>query len=235
MAARQIKVVGHRGARGLEPENTLRSFRGALELGVDVLECDVHMTRDGRVILMHDHTLDRTTNGSGAPGDFTFEDIRELDAGQGERVPVLEELLDLVRGQVELHVELKDPTALMPVLEMVTARQARDWVLLTSGDTALLKRLRTADPGIRVEHIFGNPPGDAVQRALAVKATRTSCRFNHLTQAFVDESHRYGLEVIAWPPNTPEELRQALEFGVDMVCTDRPDVIIQALDHDASP
>lgn len=229
MTAKRIKVVGHRGARGLEPENTLRSFRKALDLGVDVLECDVHMTRDGRAILMHDHTLDRTTDGTGAPGDFTFADIRKLDAGQGEKIPALEELLDLVQGQVELHVELKDPEALMPVLEIVNTYQARDWVFLTSGDTDLLKRLRTVDPDIRVEHIFGDPPEDAVRRVLTVKATRTSCRFDYLTGPFVDDCHGHGLEVIAWPPNTPEELQHALEFDVDIVCSDRPDLIIQAL------
>ncbi|MBN2450685.1 MAG: glycerophosphodiester phosphodiesterase [Lentisphaeria bacterium] len=229
MDRKRIRVVGHRGARGLEPENTLRSFRRALELGVDLIECDVHMTRDGRAILMHDHTVDRTTNGTGAPGDFTFEAIRRLDAGQGEQVPTLEELLHLIRGKVEVHIELKDPTALLPVLDIVKAQGVRDQVFLTSGDTALLLRLREADPAIRVEHIFGNPPADAVQRALSVRASRVSCRFDHLTQAFVDESHSHGLEVIAWPPNTAEEQRHAIGFGVDIICTDRPDILIQTL------
>lgn len=229
MPEKRIKIVGHRGARGLEPENTIRSFRRALELGVDVIECDVHLTQDGYVILMHDHTVDRTTNGTGAPGSFTLDAIRRLDAGQGERVPTLEELIELVQGKAELHIELKDPTALVPVLAIVDARRVRDQVFLTSGDTELLKRLRSADPGIHIEHIFGNPPPDAVQRAVDVRAARVSCRFNHLTQAFVDGSHCHGLEVIAWPPNTPEEQRYAIGFGVDIICTDRPDVLIQTL------
>lgn len=229
MPGKRIRIVGHRGARGLEPENTIRSFRRALELGVDVIECDVHMTQDGYAILMHDHTVDRTTNGTGAPGNFTFDAIRRLDAGQGEKVPTLEELIELVQGKVELHIELKDPTALVPVLAIVNARRVRDQVFLTSGDTELLRRLRSADSGIRVEHIFGSPPPDAVQRAVDVQAQRLSCRFNHLTQAFVDGSHRHGLEVIAWPPNTPAEQRYAIGFGVDIICTDRPDVLIQTL------
>jgi glycerophosphoryl diester phosphodiesterase len=229
MTTQRIKIVGHRGARGLEPENTLRSFRRALALGVDVIECDVHMTKDGRAILMHDHTVDRTTDGTGAPGEFTFEEIRKLDAGKGEQVPLLEELLALIEGRVELHIELKDPSALLPVLAIVNAGDVREWVYLTSGDTDLLRRLRTSDSTIGVEHIFGNPPGDAVSRALSVGARRISCRFDHLTRGFVEESHRHGLEVIAWPPNTVEEQRHAMSFGVDIVCTDRPDVLIQAL------
>jgi len=110
-----VQIIGHRGARGLEPENTMRSFRKALELGVDYIECDVHMTKDGHIVLMHDHTVDRTTNASGPVNSFTFDEIRKLDAGEGEIIPTLGELLDLARGKVKLHIELKDETAPLQV------------------------------------------------------------------------------------------------------------------------
>lgn len=227
--AKPILVIGHRGARELEPENTVRSFCKALELGVDVIECDVHMTSDGHAVLMHDHTVDRTTNGAGLVSSFTFEAIQQLDAGKGERVPALQELLDLARGKVQLHIELKDPTAVESVLEHVRHNDMEDQVFLTTGDTEVLRRVRALHPTISLEHIFGQPPSDAVGRALSVAATRISCRFDYLTQAFVDAGHAQGLDVIAWPPNTPQEQEEAMSFGVDLICTDRPDVLIDVL------
>ena len=227
--SRSVKVIGHRGAAGLEPENTLRSFRKALALGVDVIECDVRLTKDGRTVLLHDETLDRTTDGSGRLADRTFEQVRALDAGGGQKVPTLRELLDLVGGRVELHVELKDAAALADVLEQVAAAQLRGRVLLTSGSTEVLERVRAADDAVRLEHIFSDPPADAVDRALRVRAARISSHFTHLTEAFVAEAHRGGLEVIAWCPNTPADQQRALATGVDLICTDRPDVLLATL------
>jgi glycerophosphoryl diester phosphodiesterase len=226
---RHIAVIGHRGARNLEPENTLRSFRRALELGVDYIECDVHRTRDEHLVLMHDDTLDRTTDGTGAVSELTFPQIRALDAGKGERVPTLQELLDLVGARVRLCVELKDPTALDLVLGLVADRGVADQVFLTSGDTALLERLHAREPHIRLEHIFGQPPPDAVARAVSAGASRVSCHFTKLTQAFVDECHGHGIEVIGWPPNTRQEQVLTAGYGVDLICSDRPDILIATL------
>src|SRR5215212_6994015 len=98
-------VVGHRGAAALEPENTLRAFRRGIELGCDYLECDVHLTRDGRLAVIHDETVDRTTDGHGPVAGLTLDALRQLDAGLGERVPTLEEVLAEVRGRAGVLIE----------------------------------------------------------------------------------------------------------------------------------
>jgi len=220
-----VQIIGHRGARGLEPENTMRSFRKALELGVDYIECDVHMTKDGHIVLMHDHTVDRTTNASGPVNSFTFDEIRKLDAGEGEIIPTLQQLLDLARGKAELHIELKDETATEPTVRLVEKNGMEAEVFLTSGNTGTLKRVRELNASIATEHIFGEPPDDAIDRALSVGAKRVSCHISHLTSQFVRKAHENGLQVIAWPPNTVEEARKAIECGVDLICTDRPDIV----------
>jgi glycerophosphoryl diester phosphodiesterase len=220
-----VQIIGHRGARGLEPENTMRSFRKSLELGVDYIECDVHMTKDGHIVLMHDHTVDRTTNASGPVNSFTFDDIRKLDAGEGEIIPTLQELLDLARGKVKLHIELKDETATEPTVRLVEENGMEAEVFLTSGNTGTLKRVRELNASIATEHIFGEPPDDAIDRALTVGAKRVSCHISRLTSQFVRKAHENGLQVIAWPPNTVEEARKAIECGVDLICTDRPDIV----------
>jgi len=220
-----IQIIGHRGARGLEPENTVRSFRKALELGVDYIECDVHMTKDGHIVLMHDHTVDRTTNGSGPVNSFTFDEIRKLDAGKGETIPTLQELLDLVRGKVKLHIELKDESATEPTVGLVEKNGMVGEVFLTSGKTETLKRVRELNASISMEHIFGDPPDDGIARALSVGAKRVSCHISHLTREFVQKAHENGLHVIAWPPNSVEEAKKAVEYGADLICTDRPDIV----------
>ena len=219
------QIIGHRSARGLEPENTTRSFRKALELGVDYIECDVHMTKDGHIVLMHDHTLDRTTNGSGPVNSFTFDEIRKLDAGKGESIPTLRELFDLARGKVKLLVELKDETATEPTIRLVEKSGMEGEVSLTSGNTETLRRVRELNTSIPIEHFFGKPPDDAIDRALGVGAKRVSCHISYLTGEFVRKAHENGLQVIAWPPNAVEEAKKAIECGADLICTDRPDIV----------
>ena len=220
-----VQIIGHRGARGLEPENTMRSFRKALELAVDYVECDVHMTRDGLIILMHDHTVDRTTNGAGPVNSFTFDEIRLLDAGKSQSVPTLQELLDLARGKARLHIELKDESAVEHTVRCVEKNSMEAEVFLTSGNTETLRRVRDLNPSIPTEHIFGEPPDNAIDRALSVSARRVSCHISHLTPQFVQKAHENGIAVIAWPPNTVEEAKKAINCGVDLICTDRPDIV----------
>ncbi len=105
------KIMGHRGAPADEPENTLGSFRRALAVGVAAVELDVQLTKDGRLAVIHDETLDRTTNGRGPVKNFTLAELKRLDAGRGEAIPSLEEVFDLVQGQAHLVVELKQPEA----------------------------------------------------------------------------------------------------------------------------
>ena len=224
-----VQIIGHRGARGLEPENTMRSFRKALELAVDYVECDVHMTRDGLIILMHDHTVDRTTNGAGPVNGFTFDEIRLLDAGEGQSVPTLQELLDLVRGKAKLHIELKDEAAVEPTIRCVEKNGMEAEVFLTSGNSETLRRVRDLNASIPTEHIFGEPPDDAIGRALSVSAKRVSCHISYLTPEFVQEAHEDGIEVIAWPPNTVAEAKKATTCGVDLICTDRPDIVTSSI------
>jgi len=220
-----IQIIGHRGARGIEPENTMGSYRKAIELKVDYIECDVHKTKDGKIVLIHDHTVDRTTNGKGLVSDFSFDEIRKLDAGKGEKIPTLQELLDLARGKVKLHIELKDETATEDTVRILEKNDMIQQVFLTCGNTSTLKKVRELNTSISLEHIFGQPPENAIELALSVGAKRVSCHISHLTKEFVQKAHQNGIQVIAWPPNTLEEAKKAIECNIDLICTDRPDIV----------
>jgi glycerophosphoryl diester phosphodiesterase len=191
---KRLLVTGHRGAAGLEPENTVRSFRRACELGVDRVETDVQLTRDGRLVCIHDATVDRTTNGSGAVAALTFDEIRRLDAGHGEQIPTLEEAIAAVRGRSVLQIELKGEGTVSPTLAVLEALGMRpDELLLTCFDAARLDEARARRPDLPVSLLFGQPPADAIERARSVGASSLSIQHNHMTRAWVDAAHAAGL------------------------------------------
>jgi glycerophosphoryl diester phosphodiesterase len=145
-------IIGHRGAAGLEPENTLRSFARALEIGVDAIELDVYCV-DGKLVVIHDDTLERTTNGRGNVMATSYEALRRLDAGAGERIPTLDEVLDLIAGRVTVNVELKGEGTAAAVAERV-ATHPDDDLLISSFDHRELRRFRAAAPKARVAPLF---------------------------------------------------------------------------------
>ena len=141
-------ITGHRGAAKLEPENTRLSFQKAIDLGVDQIETDVHLTKDNHLVIIHDATVDRTTNGQGEIADLTLLEIRQLDAGKGERIPTLGEVIEWVRGKVILQIELKGPDTAEPVVRAVEQNGMEREVVLTSFVHDRLRKARQLNPNL---------------------------------------------------------------------------------------
>lgn len=221
-------VTGHRGAAGLEPENTLRSFRRALELGVDAVECDVHATREGRLAVLHDARVDRTTDGTGSVRDMTVADLARLDAGQGERIPLLEDLLTAV-GHATLIVELKAPGTPAPAVALVRAAGLLASVIFISFDLPLLEEARTLEPSAVTGALFGQVPPDGLRRARAMGCAWVDLGFRGAGRTAVEAAHALCLRVRLWTPNAEDELRLALAAEPDAITTDRPDRLLGLL------
>ena len=241
MSGYPLVRVAHRGASGLYPENTRLAFERAIALGVDVIELDVHLTRDGELAVIHDDHLERTTTGAGHVRDHTAAQLRQLDAGQGQPVPMLGEVLQLAEAAgVRLCVEAKgeDEAETMTIAEaIVSALKAADWTgraILTSFVAPALSRARALDPLLATMLDPSTQDGSLSPRALceqtlACGANSLSYDHNFVTAAVAAECRLTGLALWPWAPNEPDDIRRMLALGVPGIETDRPDVLNELL------
>lgn len=225
-----VNVIGHRGAAGLEPENTLRSIRKAIELGVDQVEIDVRLTKDCQLVVIHDATVDRTTNGRGYVKDFTFDELRLLDAGKGEQIPSLEEVLNLTKGKIVLQIELKEEGTARPVVRLIESRHAEGDVIISSFIHGLLEEVHRLNPRLETGTLFYEFEGDMCQRAVDVHSKAIHVYYHDTDAKLVAEARGKGLKVVVWGvPDTTEAMKRLIELDVDGICTDRPDILINLL------
>jgi glycerophosphoryl diester phosphodiesterase len=235
-----VWVIGHRGASGLAPENTLAAFRLAGELGAGFIEADLRATRDGAIVALHDPSVDRTTSGHGALARFALDELRELDAGSwfapqfaGERIPTLGEILDWSsRARLGLFLEIKaEPagTFLETLLAGLDRAARRESAVVISSDPETLRGLRRLEPRATTGLLFDAALPDAVGAAAKAGATTLLPRHDLVDAEVVERAHRAGLAVAAWTANAAAEMRRLAALGVDGVMTDRPDRLIAAL------
>ncbi|NXY95399.1 glycerophosphodiester phosphodiesterase [Streptomyces sp. BR123] len=218
-------TIGHRGVMGVEPENTLRSFVRAERTGMDAIALDLRLSKDGVLVVLHDADVDRTTDGSGAVTDLTLDELRGLDAGQGERIPVFEEVLDSVR--TPLQVSVQDRPAAAALAELLVGRDLTARVEVASFHDAVLAEAARLAPGVRTvlhSDLGGGSAAEVVDRALAAGVRALALDLRRLTLETVEAAHRAGLRVTGWTANTLEQLRLARALELDGVATDFPEI-----------
>jgi len=237
-------VIAHRGASGHAPENTFSAFQRAVELGATFIETDLHVTRDGRFVAIHDDTVERTTNGSGEVHDFTLDELREVDAGlwfdrefMGERIPTLEEILEFSRKHdVVFYLELKYPAiwgmdhALVAALQKA---QSAPRTIVISFDAATLTPLRRLDASIMTGLLVEKTEGDSIQAAIDQGARQLCPEVSRVTPELVEDAHRADLQVVAWTANTTGDMRAMIAAGVDGIMTDFPDRLRAVIEDSA--
>ena len=233
--------IAHRGASAERPENTLAAFRRALELGAGMIECDLHLCSDGHVVVIHDAKLDRTTDGRGPVRELPLGEIRRLDAGRwrgaefaGERVPTLEETLDLVLPRAMLNLELKSEgeDARMLALETVAAvsqRRELERVVFSSFDMPTLVRVREASPHAQIGVLWEGPHlEEAYLRARELGAISLHPRGDNVTPELIAWAHERGLLVYTWTVDSRERIIELVKEGVDGVISNYPGRLLEA-------
>jgi glycerophosphoryl diester phosphodiesterase len=224
-------ILGHRGASGEAPENTLRAFALAAEQGADGVELDVQPTADGALVIMHDDTVDRTTNGRGRVADLTYAALAALDAGAGERAPTLEEALSLARGRLFVDIEIKDPGVEPSVAALVDRLGMADEVAISSFHPASLAAMRAIAPRLRRWLLSGEWSPDTLQAAIDLGAVGVAPRHRHIDAALVEAARARGLAVVAWTVNAPADIDRLLGLGLDALITDFPARALAARDR----
>ncbi|MCX4459027.1 glycerophosphodiester phosphodiesterase family protein [Streptomyces sp. NBC_01340] len=215
-------TIGHRGVMGVEPENTLRSFIAAQHAGLDLIELDLHLSKDGALVVMHDADVDRTTDGSGPIAELTLAELRTLDAGHGERVPVFEEVLDAVSAP--LQAEIKDTAAARALAEVMHRRDLVGRVEVSSFHDEAITEITRLVPGVRTALIASRYGTDVVDRAVEAGAATVCLNIRRLTLEVVEHARKADLRIIGWVVNTQDHLRLVRALELDGATTDYPQI-----------
>jgi glycerophosphoryl diester phosphodiesterase len=230
-------IIGHRGACRYAPENTLASFKMAVEQRAPAIEFDVKLTGDDQIVVIHDPTVTRTTNGQGSVARLSLQEIKQLDAGSwfsdayiGERIPTLEEVFDGVGGSVLMNIELTNYTTpsdrlVDKVVELVKVKKMEDRVYFSSFLATNLIKARKLLPGCGIGYLtYAGPPGLLQRIFQPPPRTINSLNPNHgsVSQRLVDREHRLGRRVLVYTVNDAEQMRKLFGLGVDGIFTDDP-------------
>jgi glycerophosphoryl diester phosphodiesterase len=245
---RKVSVIAHRGASGLAPENTLAAVKKALETSADYIEIDVHQSKDGEVVVLHDPTVDRTTNGTGRVADLTLAELKKLDAGlkfdssfTGERIPTLAQVLRAVKGKKKLLIELKKGEEAYyddleeNTLRLIKENRAEEWCVLQSFHDPILERIWQTDfvipthklilgkipfLPIFIDHELKFGSFDRYSEATAINVNRYFA-----SKAFITSLHNQGFKTFIWTEDKPANIKRLFELGADGVITNHPELI----------
>jgi glycerophosphoryl diester phosphodiesterase len=220
--------IGHRGAKGHAPENTLISFRKAIELDVDGIELDVHLTSDLQLICIHDDTLNRTTSGTGLINSFTLSELKALRIDNLHEIPTLEEVLDLIDKKIFINIELKGKNTAKPVVDVIESYLNRgNWnynhFLVSSFDWNALQEVRSLNPNIAVGVLTQTDLGLAIGFADFIQAKSIHPYFHLLTKENTALMQQKRFQVFPWTVNELEDIQKIKSFHVDGIISDFPD------------
>jgi glycerophosphoryl diester phosphodiesterase len=220
-------ITAHRACKGHAPENTLVGIRAALKLGADAMEIDVHCTRDGVPVLLHDSTVDRTTDGRGEIASLSLRQARKLDAGGGESIPALRDVLKEIDGRALLVVEVKALDIEEAVLAAVARARALDWCVVHSFLPRVVERFRTLEPRMPCSLLVAEQRvadwARLFEFALSLGAQGVAVHYSDVTPERVRAAHLRDLRVSTWTVNKRDDVRRVAAAGVDAITSDYPD------------
>jgi glycerophosphoryl diester phosphodiesterase len=234
-------VLGHRGVPGAAPENTIDGFKLAMAMGAHGVELDVHLSRDGELVVIHDELLDRTTDGAGPVGSFTLAELKRLNAAarfpgghRRQAIPTLDEVVDAVGPAAVINVEIKSGVVLYPEIErtlaeFIDARALAQRVIVSSFNHYSLVEFKRLAPAVDVGLLYTAGLVEPWLYARRVGAQALHPLHFSVTPELVSASHDCGVKVNPWTPNSEEHIRRVAGAGVDAIITNRPDLALKVL------
>lgn len=238
-----ILKIAHRGASGYEPENTLSAFEKAIELGADMVELDIHLCKTGEAIVMHDETVNRTTNGHGRISSKSLEEIKELTINSKEEIPTLQQVIDITKGRCGLDIEVKDKKAAERVIELIQKNRIQDSVIVSSSYLKPLKTIKKHHSDTPTALIFYSAKSNLknlliqvtslqllpiTQLVIIYRAWRTKSQWIHLKypiaqKNFIKLLHKLNYKVAVWVINSHRQINKMKQKGVDAIISNYPD------------
>ena len=229
VGARMLNIA-HRGASGRFPENTLAAFGAAIAAGARMCELDVQLSRDGALVVIHDETVDRTTDGRGAVRDLTLAELKRLDAGvrfgagcAGERIPTLDEVMDFAGDRCALNIEIKAAGLEAPLCGAIRAHRALEHALVSSFEWPALEVVRHLEPRARIAPLASQWPARLLGAATEMGAAAINPRADLVTEDLCIAAHERNLSVYVWTVDDVREMRRMIAFGVDGIMTNYPE------------
>ena len=219
-------IMGHRGAAALEPENTLLSIGRAMEIGVNAVEIDVRLSKDKEIVVIHDSTVDRTTDGTGPVCSLTLDELKKLDAGKGQRIPTLQEVIDFIDKKVELVIELKEEGTVKSVFELIKRSNIEDTVYVISFWHRFVKTIKEMDSHIKTGVLLVGCPVDMCI-ATQTSADALVMNYSFIDMKFVQTAHKENLKVFVWNIDKRNLLKPYADMGVDGIGTNDPRVLCE--------
>lgn len=251
-----VLVIAHRGGPGLNPENTLEAFRNAQRLGADVVELDIHTSKDGHMVIMHDDDIDRTTNGSGNVRDYTLAELKGFDAGynwtndegktypfrgKGIQIPTLEEVISEIKTNIIIEIKQEEPSLIKPLAALIRKHGIEDRIIVASFSNKALIEFRKEMPEVATStnkseavrffmlNMFHLAGFYNPSPAVALQVPEFHSGKKVITKRFVNTAKSHGLEVHAWTINEVDDMKRMIEIGVEGIVTDYPDRLLKLL------
>jgi len=232
MLLKKPLVIGHRGAAGHQPENTLASVEAAIELGSEMVEIDVHCV-EGELFAFHDRRLERLTGTQGRFARLTIADLKRLRV-QGHEIPSLRDVVKQINRRAALNIEIKGHSCADAVVKIASSMMASGWsrdqILVSSFDHVQLHQIRAADPRIPLGVLMECRPFDLAGAAKRLGAYSIHCGLSFVTEDYVKDAHAHGLKFMVYTVNHEEDVRELIDLGVDGIISDYPDMVRAIVD-----
>ncbi len=221
-----VKIVGHRGAAGYAPENTLLSFQRAIDIGCDRTELDVRLSKNGELVVIHDANVSRVTDGKGMVAGMTLEKLKELHCSDNQKLPTLQEVVDLCKGKISLQIELKVAETPRAVLQVLVENGIGDDVVITSFDTGLLTEMKSLNPALQVGLLFDRVPNGLWGLVEKIPLDFIGAKYTCVTTELVDRAHALGVKVYAYHVDRKDVGDRLIALGVNEIGTDFPKLFL---------
>ncbi len=226
----KILKIGHRGAKGYEPENTIIAFQKAIDLGCNGIELDVHLSLDNKIMVIHDETIDRTTNGKGFVNQMNLSELKTFKIDDNHEIPTLEEVFELVNNNIFINIELKSYETVEKVIELIEKYvQEKNWsyndFLISSFDWNALQQIRFLNDNVQIGVLTATDLDLAFAFAKFIKAKTINPYFHLLNEENVAKMQEKGFEIHTWTVNEIEDIQKMKALKVDAIISDFPDRI----------